>query len=788
MVAILRQQRAPFSGMYYVNALVAACLISCVTARVVNISNTWMLPEEGFPVFYRHFRDRISWYEADAVCQFHHANLVTADSSSQYDAIRAYLKELDITDNIWIGLTKTSDKPNFTWTDFRPLSGDGHWQEAIPKGNEPLCVAMDPAADFLWKARPCGGPEVASFICELPIPIWASGPKGCLLTELPSLTVLYIPEQSAVELTSDCGLDGTKRIACKGNADREELMKQLTCTIEDFDDHPKASVSPSFTSDLTTSSEDNSIMASKTTKPWIWTSNTVDIDYGMPTRHRRETDDTLSPLSTRSAGDLSTKATLFDKSTSVTPASRQTNDGDGGKRVVTTKDSNIVEETFVTVTTDGKLADSSTSNKIPAGEEFPSAINQGQLFSIIENGTMFDTLDQMMVLWNESKLLEDHNHAPRFKQQKQQLLQDKNTNPPLLSTTTIAYNKESPSVDKIITNKSIKEKSTNKKDKLKYSDPKNANFLPKLKKMKTVINKDVQQENINKELVKNKQDVTKLVKKDLEEKNNFAALENETFSLELSSKSPVDKEENKFNTNNEERLIKKVETNLNKEVPIIPIVSNESPILNRTFRKQLPTYIGENNVVATKTTLQTIFSNPTIQMSKDNLQIHSTVIPVKTNEEIDLSKSITTMTSLLDEEKKVIDPKLDELNKNVQTNKDSEIITKLPPTITIPPRIIRLEKLETFDMSSEESNHGMRMVTKEEYLPKSFLEESTESPKIESGTTATTITGIVSSKPTGSKNEEEMESEAPPRPNRQRQLTRPQRKQFYPYFFSRVLG
>jgi hypothetical protein len=44
------------------------------------------------------------------------------------------------------------------------------------------------------------------------------GPKGCLLTELPSLTVLYIPEQLALELTSDCGLDGTKRIACKGNA------------------------------------------------------------------------------------------------------------------------------------------------------------------------------------------------------------------------------------------------------------------------------------------------------------------------------------------------------------------------------------------------------------------------------------------------------------------------------------------------------------------------------------------------------------------------------------------
>lgn len=49
------------------------------------------------------------------------------------------------------------------------------------------------------------------------VPDWATGLGGCLLTELPSLTVLFIPEQSAIELTSDCGLDGTKRIACKGN-------------------------------------------------------------------------------------------------------------------------------------------------------------------------------------------------------------------------------------------------------------------------------------------------------------------------------------------------------------------------------------------------------------------------------------------------------------------------------------------------------------------------------------------------------------------------------------------
>lgn len=48
----------------------------CLTLQV-NVSNTWTMPAEGPHVFYRFFRDRISWFEADAVCQFHHANLVT---------------------------------------------------------------------------------------------------------------------------------------------------------------------------------------------------------------------------------------------------------------------------------------------------------------------------------------------------------------------------------------------------------------------------------------------------------------------------------------------------------------------------------------------------------------------------------------------------------------------------------------------------------------------------------------------------------------------------------------
>jgi hypothetical protein len=54
-------------------------------------------------------------------------------------------------------------------SDYRTLPQDGgYWQEQIPKSEAALCAAIDPAADFRWHSLNCGGPETASFICELP--------------------------------------------------------------------------------------------------------------------------------------------------------------------------------------------------------------------------------------------------------------------------------------------------------------------------------------------------------------------------------------------------------------------------------------------------------------------------------------------------------------------------------------------------------------------------------------------------------------------------------------------
>lgn len=261
---------------------ILAAQLNIATARAVNISNTWFLPQEGFPVFYRYFRDRITWFEADAVCQFHHANLVTVDSSKQYDTTRAYLKELDVVNNVWIGLKKKGPNDEFVWTDYKTLTHDGgYWQEQIPKSEASLCAAMDPVADFRWHSLNCGGPETASFICELPVPPWARKADGCMLTALPSLTVTYLPEQPAVELTSDCGLDGTRRIACKGQADRNEMMRQLSCD--------NGSADPD--------DDDRPVSASSTTlgTPGGGSAGGTE-SHQPPTRHRRDADDVSPPL------------------------------------------------------------------------------------------------------------------------------------------------------------------------------------------------------------------------------------------------------------------------------------------------------------------------------------------------------------------------------------------------------------------------------------------------------------------------------------------------------------
>ncbi|KAL9880115.1 LOW QUALITY PROTEIN: uncharacterized protein ACN2A1_011733 [Glossina fuscipes fuscipes] len=199
-------------------------------ARAVNVSNTWTMPQEGLNVFYRFFRDRISWFEADAVCQFHHANLVTVDNSFQFDATRDLLRELDVNDIVWIGLMRPQSSDRFMWSNSRPLvTNTGYWAESLPLMDAPLCAVIDPIRDYRWHALRCGGPETASFLCEMPVPSWAD---ACILKDMPNLTMQYMADTASIELIRNCQEEGLLRTACKGKQDREQALQSLICPRE----------------------------------------------------------------------------------------------------------------------------------------------------------------------------------------------------------------------------------------------------------------------------------------------------------------------------------------------------------------------------------------------------------------------------------------------------------------------------------------------------------------------------------------------------------------------------
>ncbi|KRT82590.1 hypothetical protein AMK59_4743, partial [Oryctes borbonicus] len=548
-------------------------------------------------------------------------------------------------------------------------------------------------------------------------PSWATGTGGCLLTELPSLTVLYIPEQSALELTSDCGLDGTKRIACKGNANRDEMIKQLACTInhDDFEDKSTRSPSIATTPDTTyTSTSHQTTPVIKTTRPWIWT-NTVDTgEYSSPTRHRRETENTVNPLSTQSTRDFeSTKPTLVTRKKTVevgtqttpkyinieaitsteitavsdrTPARQQENSGYsiGKESAAAEVSESQKEQPDFTATIETKASESS------AGGEFPSVINQGQLFSIIENGTVLDIVEMNETGIEENKIKES-TIAPHILSETHfgdSGTADVATRNTEFLYTTVMYNKEPTEETSPVTNEALR--------------------------------------------------------KSEQQKTAFKGVYSLKTLNDLSSK--------------------RDDKTLSKEIEMLPpgAAVNSMTKLNRTNRKELPMMEDFDD------------SNDEIDLDIDNklpyektYARHQTV-EIKLHSDQNKTKSVLFVTTRVNEKNK----KAKEM-KNVQAQTEITRITSMDnPTTT----------LQTLGITTTDPPNR---TLKEKFLPKALLHE----------------TQIVSSKkPETQTPEEEIENfegtgeplysepQAQPRPNRQRQLTRPQRKSFYPYFFSRMLG
>lgn len=61
------------------------------------------------------------------------------------------------------------------------------------------------------------------------MPEWAS---ACTIPSMPSLTVQYNSDSATVELSRDCGEEGTRHMTCRGKEDHDFILNELTCIDE----------------------------------------------------------------------------------------------------------------------------------------------------------------------------------------------------------------------------------------------------------------------------------------------------------------------------------------------------------------------------------------------------------------------------------------------------------------------------------------------------------------------------------------------------------------------------
>lgn len=225
--------------------------------------------------------------------------------------------------------------------------------------------------------------------------------------------------------------------------------------------------------------------------------------------------------------------------------------------------------------------------------------------------------------------------------------------------------------------------------------------------------------------------------------------------------------------------IKADDKSFSKEVEILSDTQYSLIKLNRTNRKELPQIRELNGDKEHKEDVNKLrlvkeknvhIDNPSIEANLiDNDKISSTssslLTVIKRMEKIEKTSNRNSTSKLASGKQDtewpeetstqyngfLIDPKLENLNLNVPENNESEAF--LPLLSKFPERLQQsLEK-------TKQQPH--QLVLGETQIAKTSSHETTEAPQ-----------------PTTPQK----------KPNRKRQLTRPQSRSFYPYFFSRVLG
>lgn len=520
--------------------------------------------------------------------------------------------------------------------------------------------------------------------------------------------------------------------------DQTEMIHQLTCP----------EISNNKISTKTESSTPYSTNAIKlATKPWSWASNTIDTgDFGPPTRHRRETEDMLSTTGEFSiTKESSTTTKPKNVQTKTTKQPEQTNTP---IKSTTTEPSKPTTQKEIKVTTP-KIEKTTQStpiiavqNKTPSTQspeketsDFPS-INQGVLFNLPENGTVFDIIEVNDNLTDYSeKRKENHKLLEDFTTTAKPTTKISTTEIPIY--TTISFYKEAPSRGASV----VPLTSTNKENITGHS-----------------------QEQTN--ITENKKDLTTSAE---QEKTFMRAIENNSNSLvKLNRTSRKELPLLDFNITSEEK------DSLSLEDKVVTTSASSKEIIedNHDHRVVEITLMHHDNKDKEKGKLivTTKKHEKLIKMRKEktkmdttkgknfldkNVKTEKSLKPDEPNDKTLASEVHSLLQNKTQPEIKFIDPKLVDLNFNKSKNNNSE---KVPIKI----QAAQPTTTENSYSNKEEINTEFDDYAKELEVSNP-LKTTPEDPV-------------------------EPEPEAQPRPNRNRVLTRPQRRSFYPYFFSRVLG
>ena len=146
----------------------------------------WRMYRESCYYIPRHdMDDDIDWYAARENCKSKDAELASLEDTAEFDFVYAYVRDLKINNDIWIGLTDAGHANYYDkYIDGTPVTfTNWNFKEPNAGSEKDFCVKIYRASGF-WDDSVCEKKKGVSYVCKKPkVPVNGNKPKpeddGC---------------------------------------------------------------------------------------------------------------------------------------------------------------------------------------------------------------------------------------------------------------------------------------------------------------------------------------------------------------------------------------------------------------------------------------------------------------------------------------------------------------------------------------------------------------------------------------------------------------------------------